>query len=185
MSTTSLRLVLCFAALALCAVAAPEGGLAHPPDAPFDQDSFSPPIQQGELKVKLETVASGLAAPVKALAAPGLRNYLFVCCSEQPAGVTVPGPRLLAAKGSRSRPQQARGGPAPGRSIWTKASAGSAAVSGGSRGSGLGGTSARSVTEGVEVRRRMTAEVHLGQDPVETLTQFPDQLSQSRKSAGS
>jgi glucose/arabinose dehydrogenase len=78
MSTTSLRLVLCLAALALCAVAAPEGGLAHPPDAPFDQDSFSPPIQQGELKVKLETVASGLAAPVKAVAAPGLRNYLFV-----------------------------------------------------------------------------------------------------------
>ena len=78
MSTKSLRLAFCVAALAFCAVATPGAGLAHPPDNPFDQDSFSPPIQEGKLKVKLEKVASGLVAPVKAVAAPGLRKHLFV-----------------------------------------------------------------------------------------------------------
>jgi glucose/arabinose dehydrogenase len=78
MSTKALRSAFCVAALALGSLAAPGSGLAHPPDAPFDQDSFSPPIKQGKLKIKLEKVASGLTAPVKAVAAPGLRHHLFV-----------------------------------------------------------------------------------------------------------
>lgn len=78
MSTVSLRLAFCALALALCAAAAPSGALAHPPDAPFDTDSFSPPIQEGKLRIKLRPVASGLTSPVKAVAAPGLKNHLFV-----------------------------------------------------------------------------------------------------------
>lgn len=85
MRTRSLRCALSVATLALCAAAAPGRGLAHPPDAPFDQDSFSPPIQQGKLKLKLEPVAAGMVAPVKAVATPELRDHLFVV--DQPGTV--------------------------------------------------------------------------------------------------
>ncbi len=78
MSPRSLRSACCVTALVLCALAAPQSGVAHPPDAPFDSDSFSPPIGQGDLTVELEEVATGLVSPVKAVAAPGLRHHLFV-----------------------------------------------------------------------------------------------------------
>ena len=86
MRTKRRPLALCTAALAL-ACATCDVAVGHPPDAPFDLDSFSPPIQQGELQLKLEEVATGLTAPVKAVATPTLRKYLFVV--DQPGIVWV------------------------------------------------------------------------------------------------
>ncbi len=87
MSTNPLRTTLCAVALTLCALAAPQIGVAHPPDAPYDFDSFSPQIQQGDLEIELEEVATGLVAPLKAVAAPGLRHHLFIV--DQPGTIWV------------------------------------------------------------------------------------------------
>ncbi len=50
---------------------------AHPPDDPFDDTIFAP-IRPGGFEIDLELVASGLTAPLKAIAAPGQSGRLFV-----------------------------------------------------------------------------------------------------------
>ncbi len=52
-------------------------GLANPAWDPFDDTRFAPIEDMGE-SIGLETVATGLAAPLKGVAAPGLPDHLFV-----------------------------------------------------------------------------------------------------------
>ncbi len=53
------------------------GGLASPAWDPFDDTRFAPIEDMGE-SIRLETVATGLVAPLKGVAAPGLPDILFV-----------------------------------------------------------------------------------------------------------
>ena len=57
---------------------------AHPPSAPFDTTIFAP-IQPGGPKLAVQTVATGLTAPNKAIAAPGEPLRLYVV--DQPGRV--------------------------------------------------------------------------------------------------
>jgi glucose/arabinose dehydrogenase len=50
---------------------------AHPPWNPYDQTRFAPITSFGP-KIGIEVVAEGLTSPLKAVAAPGLPNHLFV-----------------------------------------------------------------------------------------------------------
>jgi glucose/arabinose dehydrogenase len=50
---------------------------AHPPSAPFDDTIFAP-IRPGGPRIAVETVATGLTAPNKAVAAPGEPRRLYV-----------------------------------------------------------------------------------------------------------
>jgi hypothetical protein len=52
-------------------------GFANPPWNPFDDTRFAP-IERTGPEIGLETVATGLTAPLKGVAAPGLPNTLFV-----------------------------------------------------------------------------------------------------------
>ena len=51
--------------------------LANPAWNPFDDTRFAPIEEMGE-SIGLETVATGLTAPLKGVAAPGLDDILFV-----------------------------------------------------------------------------------------------------------
>ena len=59
---------------------------AHPPWAPYDDTRFAPITRFGPA-VGVEPVATGLVAPLKAVAAPGLPNHLFVV--DQPGTLWV------------------------------------------------------------------------------------------------
>ena len=63
--------------LVLAAVISMPGAVAHPPDNPFDDTIFAP-IQPGGPRIGLETVATGLTAPLKGVVAPGQPNRLYV-----------------------------------------------------------------------------------------------------------
>ena len=64
-----------------CALATPSA-LAHPPHGPFlnpfGEDTRFAPIRSFGPKVSLEVVADRMTSPLKAVAAPGLKHYLFV-----------------------------------------------------------------------------------------------------------
>ncbi len=75
-------------------------GFADPPWAPFDNTRFAP-IERTGPPIGLERVATGLTAPLKGVAAPGLPNLLFVIDQAgkiwaidltAPRPVTCPGP---------------------------------------------------------------------------------------------
>jgi len=69
------RRALLLAGVALVTLAA--AASAHPPSAPFDDTIFAP-IQPGGPRIAVETVATGLTAPNKAVAAPGEPLRLYV-----------------------------------------------------------------------------------------------------------
>lgn len=68
-----LRTILAVATLAGAPALAP----AHPPHAPFDNTRFAPITKFGP-SVGVETIASGLVAPLKGVIAPGHKNNLYV-----------------------------------------------------------------------------------------------------------
>ena len=63
--------------LILAAVISTPSAVAHPPDNPFDDTIFAA-IQPGGPRIKLETVAMGLTAPLKGVVAPGQPSRLYV-----------------------------------------------------------------------------------------------------------
>jgi glucose/arabinose dehydrogenase len=70
-----MRLVLLFALVGAFVTAGVAS--AHPPSAPFDNTIFAP-IQPGGYTLGLETVATGLTAPNKAVVAPGDLGAIYV-----------------------------------------------------------------------------------------------------------
>src|SRR6267142_1712653 len=65
-----------------CVVTVATLAVAHPPWNPFDNTRFAPITRFGP-NVGIEVVTKGdatnpLTSPLKAVAAPGLRNYLFI-----------------------------------------------------------------------------------------------------------
>ncbi len=76
-------------------------GLANPAWNPFDDTRFAPIEDMGE-SIGLETVATGLVAPLKGVAAPGLDDILFVI--DQPGQIyaidlTADGPVVCPGDG--------------------------------------------------------------------------------------
>ncbi len=63
--------------LVLAIVISVPGAVAHPPDNPFDDTIFAP-IEPGGPRIALETVATGLTAPLKGVVAPGQPSRLYV-----------------------------------------------------------------------------------------------------------
>jgi glucose/arabinose dehydrogenase len=65
------------ASLVFAGVLAPASTLAHPPWAPYDDTRFAP-IERFGPSVGVQTVATGLTAPLKGVTAPGQPNRLYV-----------------------------------------------------------------------------------------------------------